>query len=153
MERDAAREQVIECRTQPIDITAARHLPSPSRRLLRRDVAGRANHLATQAHFGIAFEPLDQSEVRHRGLVGTIDEDVRRFQVPMQDPMLVGIVNGFRGALHPLDAPPEIGHPKPGLCDDPGQAWTVHVVHHQVMLALLNAHFVDSNANSSNPTP
>jgi hypothetical protein len=82
---------------------------------------------------GVAVEPLGQAEVGHVGIVVLVDQDVGRFQVAVQNSLLVGILQCLGHGQH--DACSLAAGQRPGS-QPPGQRLALHVLHAEVILAI-----------------
>ncbi len=88
-----AGNHLIEDGPQRIDVCGRSDLVRESANLFGCHVAGRAQDLAGARQGVLALEQLRQSEVRDLGDALFGEQDVRRFQVPMDDPAQMGIVD------------------------------------------------------------
>ena len=95
-ERRLAGQRLVERRAQAVDVSRRRHRLGAAAGLLRRHVGGRAHHRAghRRRRAAVGPDPLGQAEVGHVRLVMLGQQDIRRFDVPVQDRPLVGVVHG-----------------------------------------------------------
>ena len=99
--RQLAREQLEQDHTERVDIRPAISQMALSRRLLRRQIAGRAHHrpLHRLADFALvrltdfARVSFRQAKVSNVWLIFGVDQDVLRLQVAMDNPLLVSVVS------------------------------------------------------------
>ena len=91
---------IIKQRPKPIDIRLRHRLPLPS--LLRRKPRRRPHTLICQGQLSVnhAARALHQPEIRHARLVVRINQNVRRLQVPVQQPVVVRMLNRRRNLRH-----------------------------------------------------
>ena len=64
-------------------------------RLFGRDKAGTAEDGFGHGEPGVVFEQLGQTEVGQMRFAVGVDDDVVRFEVPVQDAVLVGVMDGM----------------------------------------------------------
>ena len=67
-----------------------------ARRLLRRHVGRSPHDGARLRQVAVALDPPGQAEVGHVRLAALVDQDVRRLQVAVEDPALMGVVHRLR---------------------------------------------------------
>ena len=99
----AAGEQFVEQHAERVDVGAGVDVQSAHLRLLRTHVGGRAHELIKGGEQGFVREPLivrglGQAEINHLGhrhVVVLRDENVRRFEVAMDDAFLVRVLDGL----------------------------------------------------------
>ncbi len=117
--------------------------------LLGCHVAGRAHNRAGLGQLAghRAADPLGQAEVRdqrgplvERRLGQAAQEDIRRFQVPVEDAPLVGIVHRAGDRRYQLRRGAGIGHEAPGMRREIA---AVDQLHAEVMMPLVLADLVD----------
>ena len=116
-ERWPAGEQLVEDRAERVDVRGRPDLLMSGRRLLRGHVAGRADDDAARRQIAGQIEPLHQAEVGDLGLVanrfiraqgdraGAVtagQQDVRGFEIAMNNAELVGRVHGAGKDFHHL---------------------------------------------------
>ena len=89
--------------------------------------------------FGIPREALGQAEVRHARLIVRVDQHIRGLQVAVQNPPLMGEVDRLGNRPQVLRRPSGRQRSVPGQVR---QRRSRHIVHHQVMLALGEAHLM-----------
>ena len=102
LDRRAAGKQFVEDHAKGVDVGAGIHVERIERRLFRRHVERRARHCAEGGVEAVLRElqpagRLGQSEVDDLGdgpVVVALDQDVRRLQVAMDDPLLVRVLHG-----------------------------------------------------------
>src|SRR5262249_43904642 len=107
-------------------------LSASTRRLLRRHVIGRTEWVPRQGQGGLRLDnpgwrilrqdakPLGQAEVRKVRLTCAIDEHIRGFEVAMQDPALMRVMDSLGQRLEPLGRQPELMKRKAGSGDHLG---------------------------------
>ena len=100
IQRRHAGEQFVEQHAQRVNIRARVHLRPAQPRLLRTHIRRRAHELAqsrVQRRPGVhAAHGLGDSKIndhRPRLTVGFTDEDVRRLQIPVNDPARMGVLH------------------------------------------------------------
>ena len=96
-----AREQLVQDRAEAIDVRGRADVAA-ALRLLGRHITGRAEDGASAGAFPIAVEPLGQAEVGDVRFILAVEQNVRRLQVAMDDPMPVGMMDG-PGDAAPID--------------------------------------------------
>ena len=134
---------MVENRAERIDIAALAHRAAFGRRLLRRHVVRRTEHLAAERQFRLGFEPLGQAEVRHARLIGRgVNQHVRRLEIAMQHIPLVRKVDRFGDGL-------EIRGRLPGrqrtFGDELREGQSLDVIHREEVLPLGEADFVNGD--------
>jgi len=139
-ERRGSREQVIEHRAERIDIAGSAHLSAPHAGLFGGHVVGRAKNLTRHGDIRLCLDLFREAEVRHVGHASGIDQDVRRFEVAMQDPLLVRVVDGLGDGFHPFGRAPRRNR---CLAERLAKILPLNVVHREVVKALVFADFVD----------
>src|SRR5262245_50359827 len=82
LKRWAGGYQIIENRSQAIDIAVPAKLAPAVARLLRRHEVGRAEHLARYRQARVSIQPACQPEIRDaRLIVRGINQHIRRLEV------------------------------------------------------------------------
>ena len=95
-ERRSAGEQIVENGAQRVDVAGRPHAPVLAGGQLGGHVIRRPDHLAGEGQVGVLLHPFCQAEIGQMHLVvGEVDEDIRRFEVAVEDALLVGVVNGL----------------------------------------------------------
>ena len=102
VEGGAAGQQLVEQHPQAIDVAARINVQPAHLRLLRAHVGRRAHELVQlrvnrrirQAAFG-GFGNAEINHLGHGHAVEERDEDVGRLDVPMDNPLLVGVLDGL----------------------------------------------------------
>jgi hypothetical protein len=61
--------------------------------LFRRDVSWSTDNRAGYGHGAVGVNALGQAEVRHVRLALSIEEDVARLQIAVENPALVGVMH------------------------------------------------------------
>ena len=140
MEGGRAGQQFVQDRAQAVHVGCRADLGPVARRLLGRHVAWRARDYAGGRHVDCAGEHLREAEVGHVGLAIGVEQDVRRLQVAVNDPLLVQM----------FDGPSHGGHQPHGgvdadwsLLDPFGEALAGDVLHREEVLAVKLADVVD----------
>ena len=101
VERRAARQQLVKQHAQAVDVAARINVQPAHLGLLRRHVGRRADELLelrvnSLVRQGLARGGLGDAEVNyfgHRHAIVQRDEDVRRLDVAVDDPLLVRVLN------------------------------------------------------------
>jgi len=91
---------------------------------------------------GISSQPLGQTEVGDPDLIVEIDQDVGRFEVAVQDAVLVGIMHGLGDAA---DVSGGLARRQRTAADEAGQILAFDIIHREERLALDVADFVDGD--------
>ena len=141
-ERRPAGQQFVEHRAERIDVAGRADVAMPAGGLLRRHVAGTAHDDARLRQPAVVFHDLGQAEVGDPRLIGGVDEHVLRLQVAMQGATLMGEVDRLGDDLDV--ARRDLRRQRPVLHEGPEVA-TGHVVHREVMLAVMLADLVDGD--------
>src|SRR5438270_7609390 len=139
---------MVKNRSQGIDVAMDAESATFSTGLLRGHVIRRAEHLASLSEFGILSpklgvrQALGQAKVSDARLVILVDEHVGRFEIPMENPALMRIVNSLSYGL-------QISRSLPGrqrfFPDKVCQALAFDVIHREVLLPLVLAHLVNGH--------
>ena len=97
-------QELVDRRPERINIATVIDDPAPGQKLLRTGVADRAEKLTADGEPGIAGD-LGQSEVGDPELPPQVHEQVARFDVPVHDAQLMGVLERERRL------PAKVGHP------------------------------------------
>ena len=104
----AQGEQFVEGGAERIDVAGFIENPAFSERLLGAHVAKRAQHVSGQGELGFARN-AGHAEIRHPEASDLIDEQVGRFDIAVQNSVLVGVLE----RVGSLDSKPGCGTDKP----------------------------------------
>ena len=94
-ERRLACQQRIEDRTQAVDIGRRRDRAAAAQRLLRGHVGRGSHDRAGLGQLDALVEPLGQAEIRDVRLALLVQQDVRGFEVAVQDSPHMGVLDRF----------------------------------------------------------
>ena len=78
-------------------------------------------------------------------LASGVHENIGRFQIAMQNALLVGIMNGLGEGLHPAGDAPKIDFRTRRLLDQSSEVLSFDVVHREIMLSGVLPDFVDGH--------
>jgi hypothetical protein len=85
---------------------------------------------------------LGQPEVADLGVPLTVQQDVARLEIAVNDSALVSVRNGLR---HLLDQLGSLPRSERTILDSIRQAATFHVAHREIVLALVLTHLEDGH--------
>ena len=139
-ERSKLRQHLIQHDSQGIDIRAAVGFSALAKGLLRRHVAGRSDDRAFGGDRLFRGELLGDSEVGDERLSVSIQDDVGRLEVPMDDALLMCVIGGASDDRHQMDGPI---HLEPAACQFRFQVLPVYELAGDEDLAVLDADFID----------
>jgi len=135
-----ASDHLVEDQAEGVEIDAVIDLAA--RYLLRRHVAWRAQQLAAAGHVGRRRQRLRQAEIRDVGGAGSIDQDVVRLQIAMDDTFSVGGGEGLRDLAADRDGTIER---QPALAaEDAVQILAIHEGHGDELEAVDFSQVVDA---------
>ena len=137
LERPPPDEQLVEHDTQTEDVTAPVHPVPFTACLLRGHVGGRAGEPRPRAHVLLT---QGQPEVRHERLVRFVEEDVARLDVPVNQPVLVGVVQRLGHRRHEFHG---LVQRHTGLLEPPGEVGAVDELRHDEAREPLGAAHVE----------
>ncbi len=137
-----AGQRFVKRRAQAVDVGRCRHRLGAAAGLFRRHVGRRPHHRAGlgRRHPGIGPDPLGQSEVGHVRLVMLVEQDIRRFDIPMQDRPLMSVMEGAGDLGHQCS---HCARVVLQARDVSGQVPTLNELHAEIGLIVLLADFVD----------
>jgi hypothetical protein len=97
-ERSAAGQQHVQDGPQAVHVGGNRIGSGPrrTRDTFRRHVGRRADQLAGVGQVGVACQSLGQPEIGDMRPTTGVEQDVRRFQITVQNPPLVGVLHRLR---------------------------------------------------------
>ena len=135
-------EHVIKNRAQGIDIRRRGQRAVTGVRLLGREVARGAENLAGDREIRITGHFLGQSEIGDPRFAERIDQDIGRFEVAVQNALLMGILNRFGQGLE-IGRRPLGGEGASGL--QLGKVGAFHKIHGKVADSLVLADLVNGH--------
>src|SRR5262249_12472162 len=94
--RRTPSEQIEQDRSETVNVRRWSKVGRGSFGLLRCDVTGRAENGERAREIGIRIEPLCQSEIGHERFATTIEQNVSRLQIAMQNALLMRVLHGAR---------------------------------------------------------
>ena len=100
VKRWAAAEELVEHSTEAIDVDRGGHLVSISRHLLGRHVGGRPQDEPGVRQSAIVLHALGESEIGDVRLIVFIKQDIRWFQIAVQNAAHVCVVDRQSDVLH-----------------------------------------------------
>ena len=140
--RGPPRQHFVEDRPQRVDVGGRCDRASGPVHLFGRHVHRRSQRRGRSSQRDIRIDELRQSEVRDLGLARGGDQDVLGFQVPVDDPLFVRVVNGSGHLVQKLHLAPKVDRIP---FQEPAQRVALHELHHQVEAAGLLTEVVDRN--------
>lgn len=99
-ERWLASKQLVEDRTQAVDIRRGRQAFALTRRLFGRHIGGCAEDGGTHRQAGIILRQLGQPEIRDMRFALIVEQDIGRLQIAMENAALVGVMNSAGNLGH-----------------------------------------------------
>ena len=122
-----------------MSVLAQKRCNAPGR-LFRRHVRKRAQNLAFLGNVFGGIKNLGQAEIAHQRLSISVQKNVARFEITMQNALYVGVSHGASDLRHQADRPARIGL----ILQQPaGQAAAVSELHDEKWIALLLAMLID----------
>ena len=122
LKRSPSGQQFVEDDAQAEDVTAAIHPMPFATGLFGTHVGGRPGVAWSLAH---VLLPQGQPEIGHKRLAALVEQDVARLDVPMHQPLLVGVVQRLGHRRHQFDG---FVHRQPGLLEPRGEVGAVDVL-------------------------
>src|SRR5205823_1798389 len=102
-ERRTSGEQIKQQCSETINVGSWSKLGCRSFGLLRRDVTRRAEDCESAREIGTGVEPFGQSEISHEWFAATVEQDVSRLEIAMQNPVLMRVLHSARHLRHKPD--------------------------------------------------
>ena len=93
-ETAGARQDRVQNRSQTVNVGGLRDRSPVPRGLLGGHVGWCSEHGPGLGELAVTLEPAGEPEVGHQRLALFVDQDIRRFQVAVEDASLVGVVDG-----------------------------------------------------------
>ena len=122
LERPASHQQFVEDHAQAEDVAAAIDPMPFATGLFGTHVGGRPGVAWPLAH---VLLPQGQPEIGHERLAAPVEQDVARLDVPMHQPLLVGVVQRLGHRRHQFD---RFVDRQPGLLEPRGEVGAVDVL-------------------------
>ena len=132
-ERRAHAQELVENRADGEDI---RPMVDPSAHLLRRHVAEATHDQPGSCEAALGIRHLGDAEIEDLHLTATQEEDVAGLDVPMDDPMLVGVVEAVAHLEHDGDLVLECQ--SSSLSDEVLQLFTLKKLHDDEELPIVS---------------
>ena len=97
-----AREQVIKNGPQRIHVAGPAHLTQVAAGLLRWHVVWRAENLTRYRYLRVGLDLLGQTEISDMRDIQRINQDIRGFDIAVQNALFVGVMNGLGNGFDPF---------------------------------------------------
>ena len=134
-------QQIEQNRTQTVHIRRQSNLPQRSVHLLRCNVAGRAENGECGCEVTRAIEPLGQTKIAHQRFAPPIQQNISRFQIAMQNALLMRVLHRSRNLGHQSHCAPWLMAQSRSCIQQTAATSKLHAEERQPILAL--AHFVN----------
>src|SRR5205823_11643695 len=89
-ERRTPGEQIEQNCSEAVNVGSWSKLGCRSFGLLGRDVTRRAEDCERAREIGTGVEPFGQSDIGHEWFAATVEQDLSRLEIAMQNPVLIG---------------------------------------------------------------
>src|SRR5262249_23311980 len=109
--------------------------------LLRRYVTGRTENSQAVGEIANGVEPCGQTEIAHHRLPVSIEQNIRRLEIAMQNPFGMGVLNRMADFSHQCDRAARFPSKSPPRLDQATASGKLHTEERKLVFAL--AHFIN----------